>query len=111
MQRTTLLTLITLLATPTLSFGFFCPTNFNQINVGDSPDQVIQQCGKPDNRVDSKKANDNVPQQWSYYIPQTVSTNTAHYEKDTLKTSLTFDQNDKEINISVNGIGVGSTTV
>lgn len=105
-----LLALISLMY-PLFACAFFCPNNFNQINDGDSIEQVIQQCGKPDNKKESTRKEDNVPQEWSYYIPQTVSTGTASQAQGTLKTSITFDEKGNAINISVNGVGVGATTI
>ena len=41
---------------PTLSYAFFCPSNFNQINIrGDSIEQVQQTCGNPDEKKQKKK--------------------------------------------------------
>jgi hypothetical protein len=105
------LVIIILLAFPTPSFAFFCPKNFNQINTGDSIEQVLKQCGKPDSIKESKKINDNIPQEWNYFVPQTVSTNTFNQAQGTLKTSFAFDNEGKAINISVNGIGVGATAL
>ena len=97
---------------PSISFAFFCPTNFNQIDYGMTPDQVIQTCGVPSEQKESKKVNDNIPQEWNYYIPQTVDMGgTSQFAQGTLKTSITFDDKGKAINISVNGIGVGATTI
>lgn len=99
-----------LILSPSLSHAFFCPTNFNQINLGDTLEQVKEQCGKPD-KEEKKDAEPSVPQEWNYYIPQTVATSTTTGEQGTLKTSLTFDKDGKAINISVNGIGVGASTI
>ncbi|VVC76164.1 hypothetical protein AQUSIP_14690 [Aquicella siphonis] len=97
---------------PAMSFAFFCPTNFSQIDFGMTTDQVTQACGKPDSQKESTKTNDNIPQEWSYYIPQTVSMGgSTPNQQGTLKTSVTFDDKGKAINISVNGIGVGATTI
>ncbi len=96
---------------PIPTFAFFCPTNFNQINDGDTINQVIQACGAPTNQKEFTKENNNVPQEWVYYIPQTVSTETANQAQGTLKTSITFDDKGKAINVSVNGLGVGSSTI
>lgn len=96
---------------PNLAFAFFCPTNFNQINFGDSLEQVKQVCGNP-MKEETKDAKQNVPQEWSYYIPQTVGMGgTSSQAQGTLKTSITFDKDNKAINISVNGVGVGATTI
>lgn len=99
----------TLLA-PSISFAFFCPNNFNQIEIGDSIQTVTKQCGKPD-KEETTTVTKEGPQEWSYYIPQTVSTTAMSQEQGTLKTQITFDENNKAINISVNGIGVGSSTI
>jgi hypothetical protein len=95
---------------PTLSFAFFCPNNFNQIQMGYTIDQVTQACGKPE-KEETKDIEPSVPQEWTYYIPQTVASDTTEAQSGTLKTSVTFDKDGKAINISVNGIGVGSSTI
>jgi hypothetical protein len=106
------LTFITFLLLPNISAALFCPTNFKQIYVGDSMDTVQQQCGKPDAETTKKEAK-NTPQEWSYFIPQTVSMNmdNTSQAQGTLKTTIAFDANGKIINISVNGIGVGATQI
>ncbi len=104
-------TAITLIVTPMLSFAFFCPTNFNQIDFGMTIDQVTQICGKPDSKNEEKKENENVPQEWTYYIPQTVGMGSYQQAQGTLKTSVSFDDKGKAINISVNGIGVGASSI
>src|SRR3990167_9584669 len=104
--------ILILLLFTTKSFAIFCPTNFTQINYGDTIDQVIQQCGQPDSQKESTQTNDNAPQEWNYYISQTVSMNALQPSTTgTLKTTVTFDNNGKAINISVNGIGVGSSAI
>ncbi|MBA3660729.1 MAG: hypothetical protein H0W64_03295 [Gammaproteobacteria bacterium] len=92
------------------SYAFFCPSNFNQIDFGYTPEQVVAQCGKPD-KEETEEVTPEGPQEWNYYIPQTVATGTAGQEQGTLKTQMTFDAAGKAVNISVNGIGVGSTTI
>jgi hypothetical protein len=97
--------------TPMSSFAFFCPKNFNQISLGDTQAQVTEQCGKPD-LTETKTVEPNVPQEWIYFIPQTVGLGGPSLQQQgTLKTSISFDQSGKAINISVNGIGVGGTTI
>jgi hypothetical protein len=108
-KRTLIAAMLTL--APAASFAFFCPTNFSQINFGDSIDTVISTCGKPDKQEEVKKENENVPQEWSYFVPQTVSSSNLTPQQGTLKTQITFDDKGKAINISVNGIGVGSTQI
>jgi hypothetical protein len=103
-------TLVLFLISPSLSYAFFCPTNFNQIDFGNSTEQVQNQCGKPD-KEEKKEQEPPVPQEWSYYIPQTVAMNSTQEAQGTLKTTVTFDKDDKAINISVNGLGVGETQI
>src|SRR3990167_2810502 len=91
---------------PYSAFAFFCPNNFSQIEMGNTIEQVTAACGKPTKEV-TKDAEPTVPQEWSYYIPQTVSSDSLQQQSGTLKTSVTFDKDGKAINISVNGIGVG----
>lgn len=94
------------------AFAFLCPGNFNQIDFGMTPEQVEQICGKPDLKKEYVKPNDNIPQEWSYFIPQTVNMGgSSQAAQGTLKTSMAFDDKGKAINISVNGIGVGATTI
>lgn len=95
---------------PAGAFAFFCPNNFKQIDLNYTTDQVIEQCGKPDKQTTTTVAPEG-PQEWSYYIPQTVSTTGLTPTQGTLKTQVTFDNQGKAINISVNGIGVGATTI
>ena len=101
---------IAFIFTTTPSFAFFCPTNFNQIFEGDTLEQVKTQCGAPAKEVTSDEKK-NVPQEWTYFIPQTVTMSNNMQTEGTLKTSISFDQSGNAINISVNGIGVGSTTI
>jgi hypothetical protein len=102
---------IFLFLAPTLSFAFFCPNNFNQIQIGDTLDQVTQQCGKPDSQ-EKKPVEPNVPQEWIYFIPQTVAMGGGlGAAQGTLRTSFSFDQDGKVLNITVNGIGVGGTMI
>ncbi len=95
---------------PSLSYALFCPTNFNQINIGDSIQQVQAQCGNPVSQ-ETKKVTPEGPQEWNYFIPQTVM-GAGAYDKTqgTLKTQINFDGDGKVININVNGIGVGATS-
>jgi hypothetical protein len=99
-----------LMIVPTLSFAFFCPTNFNQINIGDSTDTVVKACGKPD-KEETKDAETDGPQEWSYFIPQTVALSANQQGQGTLKTTIAFDKDGKAINISVNGLGVGASSI
>lgn len=98
---------------PSLSFAFFCPTNFNQIDYGNTIDQVIQQCGKPDQRTEQKQPNENVPQQWTFYAPQGGSdiSGLVKQSPPSSKVEVTLDSEGNVVNILVNGVSVGSTLV
>lgn len=109
-MRNKLILAITLAFTQSSAYAFFCPSNFNQINFGESIESVKQKCGAPD-KEKKEEATANVPQQWSYYVPATVAKGANLKGQGTLKTSFTFDKAGKAINISVNGIGVGSSAV
>jgi hypothetical protein len=104
------LILLVLIFSPTLSYAFFCPTNFNQIDFGYTTDQVQQECGKPD-KQETKDGDVPVPQEWSYFIPQTVALSANQNGQGTLKTTVTFDKSGKAINLSVNGLGVGASSI
>lgn len=95
---------------PNIAFAFFCPTNFNQINFGDSIEEVTKQCGRPA-KEETKTAEQKVPQEWNYYIAQTIEAGGSSPMQGTLKTSVAFDKDGKAINISANGIGVGETAI
>lgn len=105
-----LLISIWFLLLPNFCYAFFCPTNFNLVQIGDSLDHVLQQCGKPDKRIDETKKPEG-PQEWTFYTPQEVTTPSLYSTTGSLKTQMTFDNSGKIINISVNGIGVGATTI
>jgi hypothetical protein len=114
MIRTNILiiTAVISLTSSFMSHAMTCPGNFNIINPGDSVTSVIAQCGKPDKQIDSSRDNPNVPQEWNYFIPQTVAMyNPMQQAQGSLKATVTFDDTGKAINISVNGIGVGASTV
>lgn len=100
--------LLALAYTP-LSFAFFCPSNFSQVEIGDSLAQVKQTCGKADKETSFEK-DPTVPQEWNYYIPQPVSFNSTQQSEGTAKMSVAFDKDGRLINISANGIGVGATS-
>lgn len=109
-MRPNVFILLIFLLLPTVSSAFFCPTNFNQIYYGQTPDQVMQQCGKPDVQQNSVEKPEG-PQQWEYLIPQTVTNRALQSVQGTVKTEIIFDANGQAVNISVNGIGVGATTI
>ena len=99
---------------PALSFALMCPggESFSQYDYGMSPEQVIQACGKPASQKESTKPMDTTAQEWSYSIPQAVymggSQQTANGK---LITNVRFDKNGLAESITVNGIGVGQTTI
>jgi hypothetical protein len=111
-MKKNILILIATTLFPSLSFAFFCPTNFNQIEFGMSIAEVTLACGAPDSQKEYVKENDNIPQEWSYFLTQTVNMGgSSRHAQGTLKTSFTFDDKGKAVNISVNGIGVGASTI
>lgn len=108
------LKLFTLICTviPTSSFAFFCPNNFNQIDYGNTIAQVEQICGKPDKQDTKDAPPAQGPQEWNYFIQQTLPGNGGLGNMlGTVKTQISFDGSGKVINISVNGIGVGATAI
>ncbi len=105
-----LVSALILLSMTHASYALFCPTNFSIIQEGDSIDKVTSLCGKPDSQ-ETKEVKTEGPQEWSYFIPQTVGTITSNPATGTMKTQIAFDANSKVVNINVNGIGVGSTTI
>lgn len=102
--------LLSLLLAPSVSFAFFCPSNFAQIQFGQTEAEVLEQCGKPDIQ-ETKDVKKEGPQEWSYFVTQTVATSTNVPTTGTLKTQVVFDNTGKVINISVNGIGVGASNI
>ncbi len=89
------------------SFAMFCPNGFNQINEGDTIEQVQAQCGSP---ASAKRFVDerNQPQEWTYVLPIMPPPNTLGSNPGTQK--ITYDFVDgKLVNMTNNGIGVGSS--
>lgn len=93
------------------SFAILCPTNFTEIHMGESVDDVKAACGKPDGET-SKDASDQGPQEWSYYVSvnQAFYQNVSQNQQATLKTTIAFDKG-KITNMSVNGVGVSNTAI
>jgi hypothetical protein len=83
--------------------AMFCPTGYNQINMGDTISQVQAACGLPatTNTVDDTA---NKPQEWTYYVKSQPS------DQATLRMTVAFTQNGVT-NMSVNGIGVTNTQI
>lgn len=94
------------------SYAMFCPSNFNAINIGDSIDLVAKQCGKPTTEKKSKSTA-NIPQEWTYYMQMIDPADSSYIAPGgagTMKVTFAFIDN-KVVNITSNGIGVGSTTI
>lgn len=102
-----------LISLSTSASALFCPNNFNQMTIGDTIEQVQKACGKPDAEKKSH-AEENGPQEWSYYVhPQTsnytgMSTNST--QQAALKMSVAFNEG-KVVNITVNGMSLAATTI
>lgn len=86
------------------TFAFFCPKGFNQIEIGYTIDQVIQQCGNPDSK-NTEKTSVFQPQEWNYYVKPDPS------QPGTLRMSVGFTGDQKVVNITVQGTSVVSTTI
>lgn len=96
-------------------YAMFCPGNFNQINVGDTIDQVQTQCGKPDFSKKSDQVKDDGPQEWGFYVKPGGNNGaraaaSMNNPQGSLKMAVTFNQG-KVINITVNGMSLASTTL
>jgi hypothetical protein len=93
------------------AFAMLCPGNFNTINVGDTLESVIQQCGKPDSYKTYDSTAD-APQEWNYYVqvPSQLYGTIGSSGQASLKTTVGFAEG-KVSNISVNGIGVSTTAI
>lgn len=95
------------------AFAMFCPNGFNQINIGDTIEQVQQQCGQPDFKK-TEKAEANVPQEWNYYVTpqmnQYMQTRTRIGPQASVKMSIAF-KDGKAVNITVNGMSLAATTI
>lgn len=104
---------LALLGLSTSASAMFCPKNFNQINMGDSIEQVQQQCGKPDAQK-TVKGEDNGPQEWTFYVhPQMkryTQTRTNSGQEASVKMTVAFN-NGKVVNITVNSMSLATTTV
>lgn len=94
------------------SYGFMCPSTFNQVQIGDTISQIEQQCGKADIVTKADLPN-NQPQQWDYYLQPSSTSNNMFTQSETtgtLKTTFAFDAAGKLVNITVNGTGVGTSS-
>ena len=104
--------LLSLLFVPFSAYAILCPNNFNQISEGDSIEQVKALCGKP-NQEETKEVKQKGPEEWSYFVPKSFASSSANSTsaQTTMKIAVVFDETGKAVNISVNGIGVGSTNL
>jgi hypothetical protein len=85
------------------SLALFCPGNFNQINIGDSLESVIQQCGAPSSQTTATNT-DNLPQEWNYYFKLSPT------DQATMRATIAFAEG-KATNMSINMIGVSVTAI
>lgn len=85
------------------AWALFCPTTLHSINLGDTLAHVQQQCSKPASQT-SYKSSPPIPQEWNYYL------NPDSNHQTTFKMSVAFD-NDKVINITVNGFSLTNTEI
>jgi hypothetical protein len=93
------------------AYALMCPSNFNEISVGDSIESVKAQCGAPSGTKSFDSAAD-TPQEWNYYVNPTggVTAGVTAASQATLKTTVAF-ANGKVTNMSVNGVGVTNTAI
>lgn len=104
--------LVAILFIPSLSFAFFCPTNYSQINMDDSIDTVTKACGKPDS-IEEREEKPLSPQEWNYYITQPMGSpvNFPVQAAPSQKVTIAFDATGIAVNITVSGLGAGSTSL
>ena len=107
------ITLLAFLSLSTSASAMFCPNNFNQINIGDTIEQVQQQCGKPDTEQ-KVKAEDNGPQEWNFYVhPQMkkyTEMRTNSGAEASVKMAIALNGG-KVVNITINGMSLAATTI
>lgn len=95
------------------SYAFVCPTNFSQVDFGDTLQQITDRCGKPDREESKEVEIDSGPQEWNYYIQQRPSVGVNSYlgAQGRIKVQFIFDTSGSLIDISMNGVSVGSTPI
>ena len=104
--------LILLLASITSfpALAMFCPTNFNQIKVGETLEDVLNACGKP-YHVHTTESDDNLPQAWSYFVsPANAGQTIPNSGNASVKMDVTF-ANGRVVNITSNAMSLASTTI
>lgn len=94
----------------TQTFAFFCPTNFSQINPGETIDQVTAICGAADS-TKTTTTEAPVPQEWTYYVNPTGSNTGQPPQTTTLKMTVAFSAEGKVGNITVNGQSLITTPI
>lgn len=108
------LLITTIYLSPSLALAAFCPTNFQQIQLGFTENQVIAACGEP-SKKETKEQEIPSPQEWNYFLKQNAPIGGAIPKSNDgpalLKTSIFFDKEGHAISINVNGVGVGGTTI
>lgn len=113
MMKKTFITVL-IASAATTNFAMMCPTNFSQINIGDSLQTVQMRCGAPV-KVEKTDAPDTQPQEWNYYVPQPTNVVTtmpqAEQAMGSMKASFAFDGSGNIMNITVNGVGVAATAI
>ncbi len=107
------LVLLTCLTLSTSGFAMFCPKSFNQINLGDTIEQVEQQCGKPD-FIKKTQGEDNGPQEWNFYahpqMKKSTEMRTNSGAEASVKVAVAMNDG-KVVNISANGMSLAATTI
>ena len=103
---------ILLLLAPALSYAWVCPNNFSQIVPGDSIDQVVAACGKPDSEKKSESGYRG-PQEWQYFVTIDQPLNGSGAPagaSPSVKMSVALVKQ-KVINITVQGTSLASTSI
>lgn len=93
--------------------NIICPgSNFNQATVGMSPEAFIQTCGAPDVQKEAIVPNENIPQVWTYYVPQAVYMGgSQQMAQGTMKVEVAFNDKGQAENINANGIAMGQSMI
>lgn len=85
--------ILSLLLFSSSAFAMFCPTNFKSINLGDSMDFVIAECGAPITQYRYERAV-NLSQSWDYYLK------TNPFSTANTKLQILF-KDDKVVNLQI----------
>ena len=101
MRKKTLSFLALWMVSGTVS-AFFCPKNFQDIQLGDSLDTVLQKCGKPDSQTEVEPPDTAGPQEWIYNI--------SEGPQGSLRLSVML-QNNRVINLFANGMSMPTTSI